>query len=55
MTPGHFTVQEGLSMVSCRISIIKSKHVLYWKLLKVGISQVDRAGLDKTLKGKNLE
>ena len=55
VTPGHFTVQEGLSMVSCRESIIKSKHVLYWKLFKVGISQADQAGLDKALKGENLE
>ena len=31
VTPGHRTVQEGLSMVSCRESITKSKHVLYWK------------------------
>ena len=31
-TPGHRTVQEGLSIVSCRESITKSKHVLYWKL-----------------------
>ena len=27
LTPG----QEGLSMVACRESITKSKHVLYWK------------------------
>ena len=32
VTPGHCTVQEGLSMVSCREGITKSKHVLYWKL-----------------------
>ena len=32
MTPGHRTVQEGLSMVSCREGITKSKHVLYWIL-----------------------
>ena len=32
MTPVHRTVQEGLSMVSCREGITKSKHVLYWKL-----------------------
>ena len=32
VTPGHHTVQEGLSMVSCTESITKSKHVLYWKL-----------------------
>ena len=31
MTPGHRTVQEGLSMVSCREAITKSMHVLYWK------------------------
>ena len=31
VTPGHRTVQEGLSMVSCRESITKSKPVLYWK------------------------
>ena len=30
--PRHRTVQEGLSMVSCRESITKSKHVLYWTL-----------------------
>ena len=28
VTPRHHTVQEGLSMVSCRESITKSKHVL---------------------------
>ena len=32
VTPGHRTVQEGLSMVPCRESITKSKHVLDWKL-----------------------
>ena len=31
VTPGHRTVQEGLSMVSCRESITMSKHILYWK------------------------
>ena len=31
VTPGHRTMQEGLSMVSCRESITKSKHVLHWK------------------------
>ena len=31
VTPGHPTMQEGLSMVSCRESITKSKHVLHWK------------------------
>ena len=30
-TPGHCIMQEGLSMVSCRESLTKSKHVLYWK------------------------
>ena len=29
MTPVYRTVQEGLSMVSCREGITKSKHVLY--------------------------
>ena len=29
VTPGHRTVQEGLSMVSCREGITKSKHVRY--------------------------
>ena len=32
VTPGHRTVQEGLSMVSCREGMTKSKHVLFWKL-----------------------
>ena len=32
VTPGHRTVQEGLSMVSCREGITKSKHVFHWKL-----------------------
>ena len=27
VTPGHRTVQEGLSMVSCRECITMSKHV----------------------------
>ena len=26
MTPGHLTVEDGLSMVSCREGITKSKH-----------------------------
>ena len=29
MTPVYCTVQEGLSMMSCRKDITKSKHVFY--------------------------
>ena len=32
VTPRHRTVQEGLGTVSCRETVTKSKHVLYWKL-----------------------
>ena len=36
--PGHRTVPEGLNTVSCRESITKSKHVLYWKLFTPNFS-----------------
>ena len=34
VTPGHRTVQEGLSMVSRRESITKSKHVFLVDIFK---------------------
>ena len=54
MTPVYRTVQEGLSMVSCREGITKSKHVFF--LVETFCSEFSplRAS-SKALKGENLE
>ena len=51
VTAGHCTVQEGLSMVSCRESITQSKHVLYWKLFTLNrrSSEIQGTALGKCL------
>ena len=53
MTPVYRTVQEGLSMVSCREGITKSKHVFLVETFCSEFSPLRASS--KALKGENLE